>query len=225
MENKDFDRQNIPPSPKKVDIASLYPTAKTYDESMLERSVIKQKRATKIEKETQFEPLYLAVGSSLAILMSVYVINYIPHLFENDPLGGPRTGLILMMAVVALNMFIVWQIAKYADLKGKRSVVFFVAYIVSFAPELYAWRVFEPIGKLDAQSMTAVTVANFIIVLLLSLVTFSKRFSSSVRFAVVALITLVCIVAAIIIGSSQSQLASSSITTDDAADVQFFPSD
>jgi hypothetical protein len=151
-----------------VDLASLYPTPKTYDEKQAERTVIDAKKEA---RQPQHVGILAAASLSIVFVYTLWMIATIPGLVFGSPMFGVPASLVLCLVWGGFVLWIVKDILRMFEIKGYAWMPFFVVYgaCVSLLVAL------GNMTGLSILSLLGVTLIHFLVVCLIMGVAYTNR--------------------------------------------------
>lgn len=194
-----MDNQNKNDDKKPVDLASLYPVPKTYDEMQQYREAEERRR---IERQPKYLPFWAVINLSLVLIVVVVAATNSAAVLRLGALGGIAAAILLGLMLVS---FTGWQVMRLSDFlaqKGSNATPFFLTYFTSVIPLMSAgFTLFTPIVPLLVTYVILIVVHMALLYLLATVVT-AKNISNTRKMTLLvsigALSLLFAVIAALI---------------------------
>jgi len=162
-----------------IDLASLYPRPKTYDEQQAERDRITAKKEA---RQPQHIGMLAAASLSIIFVYTLWIIVSIPGLVSGNPMAGVPFSLLLGIVWFGLVYLTAKDILKMFEMKGYRWGPFFVVYgacvsaLVSVGNTIHFALV----------PLLLLTLLHFFVVCLIITVAYTKRLSNVLKIIILS---------------------------------------
>lgn len=189
-----MNNQNKNDDKKPVDLTSLYPVPKTYDEMQQYREAEERRR---IERQPKYLPFWATINLSLVLIVVIVAATNSTAVLRLGALGGVAAAILLGLMLVG---FTGWQTMRLADFfarKGNNATPFFLAYFMSVIPLVYAcFALVDPILPSLLTYLVLIGVHTALLYLLASVVA-AKNFSNVRKMSIIIAIVVMSILGAI----------------------------
>ncbi len=189
-----MDNQNKNGTKKRIDLGSLYPTPKTYDEIQEQHA---RREARMLARQPKYVPFMTSIGMSIAVLLFVLIVSNMSFFLILGVVSGVFGAFLVGLMWFAFTAWQVGHLSEFFQQKGYSPMPFYAAYSIS------ALSLLSATYELLIASMPIVLVAvilamiNILLINLLAAVVVSKRLQNSYKISGLVTVTILSIAIAI----------------------------
>lgn len=189
-----MDNQNKNGTKKRIDLGSLYPTPKTYDEIQEQHA---RREARMLARQPKYVPFMTSIGMSIAVLLFVLIVSNISFFLILGVVSGVFGAFLVGLMWFAFTAWQAKQLSEFFQQKGYSPMPFYAAYSIS------ALSLLSAIYELLIASMPLVLVAvilasiNILLINLLASVVVAKGLQNSYKISALVAVAVISIVIAV----------------------------
>jgi hypothetical protein len=184
----------MPNKKRPIDLASLYPAPKTYEQKEAEREALKKKQ---LARQPQHIGLQSAAGLSVVFVYTLWISIVIPAMVHSDPMIGVPFMFLLGLVWCGLVLWIGKDVINLLQVKGFNPAPFLLVYSACVTPMV-------ALGIIDAvptgfMAVLALTTVHFLVVWLLIVVASTKKLTNAKKITILSVTWVVAFIAVVVL--------------------------